>query len=149
MNISQAKDDILTLFKAYWDAQLLALYPTLSVQLIWPGVDIQTPPLPETPFLRVSIFHNFSRQATFAPGAKRYERSGLVTIQIFTPLSSNLVAPNIALCEKLGIITRDAFEGKNTPGGVWFRNANLREVGSDGTWYQFNMSVEFNYDEFK
>jgi hypothetical protein len=32
---------------------------------------------------------------------------------------------------------------------VWFRNASAREVGPDRAWYQFNVTVDFEYDEVK
>ena len=145
LTITQAKDEIYTQLNGYWNLQVPLSYLT-PVKIYWMGIDYQTPPDASQPWARVTLQHNYSNQTTFAQeGTRRFTRTGLLIVQLFVPLASK----NVTLCEKLGIIARDAFEGKATAGGVWFRNANLREIGADGTWYQFNMSVEFQYDEFK
>jgi hypothetical protein len=70
----------------------------------------------------------------------------MVTVQVFVPNSQHV---GLADVEKYATIVRDAFEGKGTPSGIWFRNAAINEIGVDGPWYQMNVVVEFVYDEMK
>ncbi len=117
-------------------------------QVIWDAKEEKGDKVrPDRPWARVSVQHNVSPQRTFGePGNRRFERLGIVIVQVFTPMS---IEQSVTLAEDLGIIARDAFEGRTTPGGVWFRNARLQEVGPDDPWWQLNVSAEFTYDELK
>jgi hypothetical protein len=42
----------------------------------------------------------------------------------------------------------DVFQGKSTPGGVWFRDVRLLETDAEGHWSQVNVVADFTYDEF-
>jgi hypothetical protein len=92
------------------------------------------------------VQHTAGRQASLsgASGTKRWERSGFLIVQLFTPILQGQSSAD----SLVGII-RGAFEGYSTPSGVWFRNPRISEVGSDGTWYQTNILVDFLYDEVK
>jgi hypothetical protein len=67
-----------------------------------------------------------------------------VTVQVFVPNGQG-----VTLADRLCKIAAEAFEGRHTPGGVWFRNVRMREVGPDGPWVQHNVVAEFTYDELK
>lgn len=140
-----AMDEILGLFSTYWNAQTPAVNSGSVPAVAWPGVEF-TPPV-NAPWARITVKHNTSRQVTFGePGQRRFLRPGLVTVQVFTPVSAG---GGLSLVAKLGIIARDAFEGRGTATGIWFRNARIQEVGDDGTWHQHNVVVEFEYDEVR
>lgn len=142
-----ARDEIFGLFRTYWSAQTPALNSGQAIRVEWPGVDSQTPPPADKPWARIIARHVTSRQATFGPsGERRFTRPGLVTVQIFTPVSAG---GGLSLAEKCAIIARDAFEGRGTASGIWFRNARIQEGGQDGTWQQMNVTVEFLYDELR
>lgn len=142
-----ARDEILGLFHTYWTAQTPALNDSAPVRVEWPGVDSQTPPEASKPWARIVVRHTTSKQATFGTvGHRRFLRPGLVTVQVFTPLTNG---GGLLLAEKLGIIARDAFEGRSTDSGIWFRNARLQEVGPDTEWFQMNLVVEFEYEEVR
>lgn len=134
----QAVDDILTFFKDAWDATgYTAIYPNI-------GGDA---PTTVAPWARVTLQHILPQgQASLsgALGTQRYERNGILTVQIFTPLGEGL-----AELYQLSKIVTDAFDGKATPLHVWFRNARVSEVGPSGHWYQVNVLVDFTYDEIK
>ena len=65
-------------------------------------------------------------------------------MQVFTAMARG-VRPAYDLAQRI----IDAYEGAATPGGVWFRNTRLREIGLDGPWFQVNVFSEFVYDQVK
>lgn len=139
-SITVARDAINTAFKAAWDAQ--------------------TPPIPallfddtkqdlsggEAPYARITVRHNVFQQATLGGiGNRRFRRSGIVAVQIFTPAGEGLTD-----ADKFAKVALDTFEGKNTGGdAIEFRNARINEIGQDGPWFQTNVLAEFEYDEIK
>lgn len=138
-----ATDDILALFKAAWEANAPAVAGTLPV-VQWPGVP-RAEPSADACFARVSIREGAARQATFGtPGQRRFTRPGNVTVQVFAPLSNG---QHFSLAQNLAIIARNAFEGVGTASGILFRHARALDVGPSNAWYQFNVTVEFEYDE--
>ena len=135
LTITQARDEILTRFRTDW----VAAYPTAPI--LW--ADVTSPndlPNPETTPLwcRATAVHTGGGNDHI--GNKLFFRFGTVTIQIFTRYGSGLA--NNDLAAKVAI---DAFQGKSTPGGVWFRGVTLNEIGQDGDWYQSNVLANFEY----
>ena len=63
---------------------------------------------------------------------------------MFVPVGDGLSGARV-----LGKVVVDAYQGKSTPGGAWFRNVRLQEVGPDGNWSQVNVVAEFTYDEIQ
>lgn len=152
LTIAQARDDILTLFYAAWTAtgsasENLSLLFTDSKEEIPRTNDSNGNPIS---WARITIQHVTGRQGALRgnpqglPNTTPWTRTGLVTVQVFTPLGLGL-----SIGDSLYKIVLDAFEGKKTSLGVWFRNVRLNEIGPDGTWYQSNILAEFEYDEIK
>jgi hypothetical protein len=140
-----ARDEILGLFNVYWTANTPALNGGTAVPIRWEGQDAGDPPPAGSPWARIVVRHTDSRQSTLAPvGQGRATRYGLVTVQVFAPLSNG---DGLSLAENLAIIARAAYERRSTASGIWFRNPTIREVGPDGSWYQTNLVVQFEYDE--
>lgn len=103
-------------------------------------------PAADKVWARLTIRHNEGGQATLTDQSakKRYRRTGVVTVQLFTPNGGGL-----SKADKYVKIILDAFEGKTSSGGVWFRNGRAREVGADGEFFQTNVLIDFEYDELK
>lgn len=147
LTFDSARDEILGLFKTDWDANTPAANGGQVPTVRWPGVDAGSPPPSDGPWARIVVRHATSRQSTFGEtGNRRFTRPGLVTVQVFTPLTAG---GGLSLAEKLAIIARNAFEGRGTASGIWFRNVRIQEIGEDGTWYQMNVLAEFQYDELR
>lgn len=148
LTFEQARDEIHTLFKTAWDAGgssngVAVLYVDSKIT-VPKGDDADSNPLP---WARIAVSHSGGSQASLSGGiggAKRWSRIGLVIIEIFTPLGVGGV-----LADQLAKITVDAYEGKTTPGAIWFRNVQLNEIGANGAWWKNNIVVEFEYDEIK
>ena len=104
------------------------------------------PPTGNTPWARVGLRHTRSEQATLAgtDGRRRFDRNGILTIQIFVPPGKGL-----AEASDLPKILQDAYEGVETTNGAWFRDVVVNEVGTDGDFYQTNVVALFEYDEIK
>lgn len=140
-SIQDARDDILTLFKTAWDAQAAPVPP-----VAYPNVTFDRPP-DNSPWARVSVKHNTGAQATVggSPGNRRFRRFGMVVVELFTPTGQGLTAS-----DKYAKVAYDAFEGKSaSPGGAFFYNVRVNEVGEDGAWFHTNVIAEFQWDEVK
>jgi len=147
-----ARDEMLTLFRDAWLAGAPAAAGSAAAPLvIWDATeeDPLNGPRSDRPWARISISHNppAGGQRTFGqPGGRRFSRAGLLTVQVFTPMSSD---QSITMAENLGIIARDAFEGISSPSGVYFRRVGIQEIGPDDPWFQLNVTATFEYDQLK
>lgn len=143
LNATQARDEILTLVKDVTDT-IVELGAT-SANVIWDDTRKQIPAQqdPAATWARVLVRHLDANQATLSDqsGKRRYTRTGLVTIQLFTPLGDGLVGDDTIIEQLLGI-----FQGVSTPNGVWFRKPRPNEVGNDGPHFHTNVLADFEYD---
>jgi len=144
LTFTEARDEIHTLFKTAWDAGAetagkVVLYADSKTQVPKTDDADDNPDL----WAKITIQHNGGSQATLG-GNRCFNRFGVVTVQIFTPLGTGL-----SLGDNVYKIVVDAYEGKTTPGGVWFRNVAVNEVGPEGEWYQTNIIADFEYEEQK
>ena len=139
LTYSEAQDEILALFKTAWDAG------GGGVTVIWADNDVEPPE--DDPWVHIRLEHVPGMQGSLTGGlgTTRWSRLGLVSVDIRT-LSGRGLLQNT----QLGMVAADAFEGKTTPGGVWFRNVRYSEApGRDGKWQQGNVVAEFTYDQIK
>lgn len=145
-SMDAANDEILGLFRTYWNANSPALNGGQAPLVQWPG-PVSEPADNTAPFARIRLRYGTSIQRTFGPaGTRRFERPGFVTVQTFGPLSKG---DGLILSQNLGIIARDAYEGRGTSSGIWFRNARLTDSGEDGSWHIHTMITEFTYEELR
>lgn len=137
LTYAEARDEIFAVFKTAWDT---TGYPAHYQDVR------KRRSRDEEPWAVVTLNHSSGFQATLsgASGSRTFARLGFVTVQIFTPSGKGL-QESYDLCK----VVSDAFEGVSTPGGVWFRNVRLNEVGRDGEFHQLNVIAEFRYDEIK
>ena len=146
-----AVDEILTMFKDAWDAGSPPYGPGggAPVDVRYPNVDVGVEPDQRHPWARVVLQHVTGEQYSLGiPGSRLWEHVGLLAIQIYVPVGRGL-----ATAHQLAMIAKNAFEGRSSPSGVWFRNCHFQEVGSDAenpevkAWDQTNVLVQFCYDE--
>lgn len=136
LTFEAAWGEMLTLFKAEWDA---TTHPVFYESVEKDKIDATNPYI--IPILR----HADGRQATLGgTGVRRFVRNGLLLFRLFTPVGNGLQESY-----QLAKVVVDAFEGKSSPGGVWFRNTRINEIGRDGSHYETQIMVEFEYDEIK
>lgn len=98
-------------------------------------------------WVRVSIRHNASQQETLGgTGARKFMRSGLLFVQVFTPVGQTAVNAGIALAQE----ARTIYEGVHFSGNdIRFLSPIIREIGPEGAHYLINVECPFNYDERK
>src|SRR5574343_622052 len=136
-----ARDDVFSLFQTYWNTETPAHNGGSPVPIEWQGVDSGAPPVADSPWARISMNHNTGQQTTLGGvGSRRFTQRGLILLQVFSPVGGFSIGENLA------IIGKDAFQGKSTTSGVWFRNVRVQEIGFDGTWNQIMVVAEFEYD---
>jgi hypothetical protein len=131
MTPQEARDEIMALFVAGWSSTGIDLR-------FWnaPG------PLPKdrSPWARILVKHTQGGNASIS--SKRFMRSGVIFVEIYTPVGGGFTQ-----ADDLAKIAMDVFQGKSTPGGVWFRNVRLVETDAEGHWSQVNVIADFTYDE--
>jgi hypothetical protein len=141
--IAEARDEILTYFTTAWNT--LGTPPLLLY-------DDKHTDLPDNaPYARINVQHDTFGQNTLGGkvsaggGGRRFGRTGLVTVQIFTPSGDGLTS-----MDTLVDFAMDTLEGEETGSDrVEFRDARANEVGQDGPWHQTNVIAEFQYDRVK
>ena len=138
---------MLTLFKEVWDADAPGI--TLDGSLptvVYEAVGRVASPADDVPWARVTVRHTGGSQTSLAGDGPRrkFDRFGIITVSVFHPVA---LARGLSVGYKLVSLARSAFEGKTTPGQIWFRDARIVEVGLSGSTYQWNASAEFRYEE--
>lgn len=130
---------------AIMNTMAASLYPTAALR--WTGKQVNTPPAADTSWFRWTMQHTEGGQASLSceHGERRWRRNGLIIVQCFAPLDKG----GLTLAQRMAESVRDAYQGMDTPGGVWFRNATTQEVGIDDAWYQVNAVIQFTYDEVR
>lgn len=136
LTYKQANDDILALLKAAWD--------TTGHKMFWEEIrdDRETD---QSPWAMVIVRHAAGQQDTLGgKGHRQFLRIGSIVVTINTPSSSGLSEGY-----NLAKVVADAYEGVASPNGVWFRNIRINELGREGTFFQTNVIVDFEYYETK
>lgn len=102
-----------------------------------------TPPT-NAPWVRVAVRHVASQQTSLgAVGNRKFDREGLVLIQVFGRLDRGTNAVD-DLAEKALAI----YEGKSID-KIWFTSTVIREVGPLEGWYQISLDAQFTWTEKK
>jgi len=111
-------------------------------RVAWPDRKFKPPSAAN--WMRVEYDIISGNQSGFGTSNKKFRRDGLLSIQLFTPLSGGSTSPT-----NLAKIVADAFEGVRL-GGIWFRTiSGPTPVGQSGGFRQTNIAVAFEYDEVK
>ena len=77
-------------------------------------------------------------------GLRMFQRHGDFRCQIHT-----LAGKGLLESRRLAKVVVDSFEGKHSPGGVWFRSINIVDIGRNGLFRIDDIAVFFEYDEVK
>lgn len=77
-----------------------------------------------------------------ASGEKHYRTQGVLTIQVFAPKTD---PRDYDRAETLAAAIRDAY--RRTGGEVCFEYETMREAPVGNKYYQFNVTVEYDYED--
>ncbi len=133
INFAGAEDEIQTLFFEAWQSQpnpLPVFYENIEEPKELPNAFARFRVLPAVGF-------------NAAIGNEVFGNGGLVSVQILTPFGQSLggVFPIIQ-------VAVDAFRGKATPSGIFFRDVRFSKVGRmDSYWHQTNVTGDYDYYE--
>lgn len=136
MTPERAQDIILGVFKTAWDT---TGFPAVYTDV--PGEK----PTSETVWARATIRHATGRQTSLAGdvGTRRFTDKGTVFVQVFAPVGDGSTA-----CYAAARLVQNAF--RDAKGlDVWFTDARMNEVGSDGAFEQINVLATFSYDDVR
>ena len=136
IRMKDAVDEILAIFKTAWDSTgHKAFYENTR--------DSREEDL--SPWAEVVVRHAAAQQDTLGgSGNRSFVRLGALVVTINTPSSSGLSEGY-----NLANVVTDAYEGVSSPSGIWFRNVRVNELGREGTFFQLNVTVDFEYYELK
>lgn len=136
MNAIDAKDTILTVFKAVWDA-----YPGTPAAL-YPDVPGRPPPVDKL-WARATVQHHAASQTSLGGvGTRRFTATGLVWVQVFAPSGDGSTGATTA-AQAIVNAYRDARLA------VWFRNVMLVDMGGDGAFSRVDVKADFLYDDIR
>lgn len=141
--------------------QIFAQFDTClpDIALILPGgIDVQyqgvTPDKKQEEdkfWCRVALQTGLEQQTGFradweGQGQKRrYTTDGLVFVQLFIP---KMKQSDFRLGQRIAVIMKNAFRGKQTDGCIWFRNTRTQDsLPEQDGFKRLNVVSEYTYDE--
>ncbi len=147
-NYEEATDEILAVFNTVMKLNSATLIGYM-LDIRWPGIIEPSKPDGSKFWARASIQTVASPQSSLStcveePYQRRYTTNGLLFIQFFCPLS---LATSMTQGRKLAIVSQNAYRGKKTAGGVWFKNVRINELPPEALFHRFNVVSEFEFDE--
>jgi len=137
-NVTQARDDIHTVFKTAWDANTTSIVGSVP-EVRYRFVEQDTEPPEANYWAWAAVDHVTGGHA--AIGTSLFDHAGIFSVQIYGPNTSE----GFSVLDSLVEVVLAAFEGKQSANGVWFRNARVNEVGPERGWYQVNVLIDFEY----
>ena len=147
MNVTQGRDAIYSQIKTTLDGDLISAPIKVLYWDIGQDVPKTQDALTEAadPYIVAHVAFNGGGQATFADqnGQAKFDRRGIVTLQIHAPFGTGQV-----LNDQLLEICLSAFEGKHA-NGVWFRNVRPVDIGQRGQYFRSNVVAEFEFDQLR
>lgn len=130
MSHKAANNELKGMFNTQWG---------VKTPIAWPNVDFNQP---ATAWVRFNIIYGDSQQTDFGGSLHNERTSGVVIIQVFTPLNQG-DAEALGLADDVANIFRN-WCGTN----IRCRTPAIKDIGNDGFgWYQVNVSIPFIYDE--
>lgn len=103
---------------------------------------------PNGQWVRFSVRAGIGQQGSMGPqGARRFDRSGRVFIQLFEPPGHG-----VGSLSDLAEQARDLFEGKRfAPHDIRFNEADIGNEGDvdPGRWWGVTVEARFDYEEIK
>lgn len=122
-------------------AAIYALINSLGIATDWGAANITLSESDDV-WIRPSVrFGSGSIQTLGGTGvATRRRRGGTIIVQVFSPLGEG-EGPGDDVADQLLRL----FEAQRS-GPVYYRDVALRDIGRDESWWQQNVTVNFEYD---
>lgn len=138
VSLVDARETIYQRFATQWGATTAYVFDNEKFE----------PPV-ATSWVRVAVRHrNSTLEAIGGPGLgglNTFQRTGVVSIQVFVPLDSGLRG-----ADTLAQQARAIFEGTTlASNSIRFTNSDVFEAGPSNGWFLVTVLVQFQYDERK
>ena len=101
---------------------------------------------PETPekWTRIAVRFSSGNQSSLGQdGNRKFEKRGLVFIQVFTP-SGEGTDNNDSLAK----LILDLMDGERLD-NLWLFNGRINTIGNDGAYFQQNIILDFTFEEIR
>jgi hypothetical protein len=140
LTITQARDEILGVLKSAIDGS----NSYKNTPIVYDDAEESIPTDVRTSWIRATMRHATGVQATLgaASGKARYNRTGTLAVQVFTPLSGGNVTS-----DALATIILQAYQNAPSVGGAWYSRFDFKELGRDRGWNLTLVLISFDYDE--
>lgn len=142
-NLSDADEEMAELFRQAWEVEA-------GYKCDWPNHKSADHQEDET-WARWALDYVAGDQTSFGKtGQRKFEKVGLIYIDVFTPLGMGL--KNARDAAQVALF---AYEGKRTPSDVWFRNVRIdseghgRGGGREKSWWTTTVVAEFIYEHLR
>lgn len=143
-NYTDAIDSMFALFNAAWTESTPAIVGYVP-EIQWPLVEKPEVPLLNKFFARISVQTVDESQTTLRNGSnQRYTNNGLLFVQIFAPRS---VSDSATKLKALAKMVKNTFRGHTDADNIWFRSSRIQELPPESKFYNFNVVVDYQYDE--
>lgn len=142
MNELTANDVMLARFKAAWDAGAASIVG-YEPEVIWPQVSYSKLQDATKINARLNIAASNRQKMTLGPNGF-YKVVGSLFVYVNAP-TADRTASNGA--QKLAYLVQKAFEGLSEPDGLWYREVVVRNMPTDGSWFQYRAEVRFEVHE--
>lgn len=145
--IETAMDDVLGTFKTAWETAGGAseISTGVYVEVYWPDTDSDPPVDTSTDWVRVTLGDLADgKHAGIGNGTGRYLKRGSIIFQLFTRRGKG-IARRTTMSDQIV----SAYDGKRSANDVVFTETQARSVGESGGWSQTNITVFFEFEEFK
>jgi len=141
--MSQADKEMAELFRQAWEV-------TAGNTCDWPNMKVPDHAEDET-WARWALDYVFGDQVTMGKtGGRKFQKQGLIYITVYTPLGLGL--ENARDASQIALF---AYEGKRTPGDVWFRRVRIESeghgqgTGRNKSWWTTLVVAEFTYEHLR
>lgn len=104
-----------------------------------------TPPQIPNPWVRISVIFNDGAQTSLGEkGNRRFQKSGFVTVQVFTPVNKGTDQNDEMASSILTFL-----DGESMGSELWLYNGRINTIGDKDDYYQQNVVVEFNFEDIR
>lgn len=135
---SQARQEVYETLKTVWESTYAGM------PIVFANESFDSKGVAE--YISVEVRQTGGGQDTLgAVGNRRFERRGLVFVQLYAAVNRGL-----ARLDELSKTVLDTLEGKTLPvNNVFLYSGVFRELPPEGAWIRGSVTVQITYDEIK
>lgn len=103
------------------------------------------PPQIPAPWVRISVIFNEGGQTSLGvKGNRRFQKSGFVNVQVFTPVNKGTDQNDDMAQNILAFL-----DGESMGHGLWLYDGSIKTIGDKDDYYQQNVVIEFNFEDIR